>query len=551
MRTENVMRTEYGRLDESIGRLEEQLRLRALYSHAPPWSPADAAQPAIEARRAAVREPGGFWRFDAWYFPPEAYDGQYAPPNKHFHGAIVEATERTGRECTLILGPHDHAKSAFVYKRIVHALLTGERHFIGLVSETLDTPRSIVAAISGFLKRNERLRHDYPDIELLSDSAEELCVRTRDTRQSWVKCFSEWRSPRGRNVDFFQRFDMIIVEDLENHMSPLDEEAVQRRRRKLAEYQAALAEDGCLVMTANNFAEECVSNAMLTEYRAGTLDPSWTVHMFVAWKDRADGSSNRRTGPLWPERFPAASEGALRAMLRPMDDDTWEGSFQQRPRKPTGFYFLSRHYAEWHELPSDLVALTWCDPNLALKSQGDTTGMLGLAYSRETGRKYILEPRCLSFSGSNDLLDAYMHIVTRLYELRVPVLGLGFDGNVSQESHWTSHLRNFAHARAIPMPRIEFRKYSVSDIAKNTQMEFNQGAFLFPPGFAQTEEGQRFCAQLWSFTGKKRSGRKDDAPDALICANEFLYDKGYSVRPPTDYKYYSVRRRRFNPNERY
>ncbi|MCZ7556798.1 MAG: hypothetical protein M5R41_10405 [Bacteroidia bacterium] len=545
------MRSDFGHLDESFSQLAEDLRLRALYSHAAPWSAAEGARTAVEERRRAAKAPGGFWKFDQWYFPPEAYDGQYARPNKHFHGAVVAATEKTGRECTLILGPHDHAKSAFVYKRIVHALVTGERHFIGLVSETLDTPRSIVAAIAGFIQRNERLRHDYPDIELLTASAEELCVRTRDSRQSWIKCFSEWRSPRGRNVDFFQRFDLICVEDLENQMSALDEDAVLRRRRKLGEYQAALAEDGCLVMTANNFAEECVANRMLAEYRAGTLDASWTVHCFVAWKDAGDGSSNRRTGPLWPERFPASSEAELRGLLKPMDDDTWEGSFQQRPRKPTGFYFLSQHYAEWNGLPADLVALVWCDPNLALKSQGDTTAMHALAYSRATARKYVLYPRCRSFGDSNELLAAYMRIVAQLYDNRMPVTALGFDGNVSQESHWTNHLRNYAREARIPTPRIEFRKYSVSDIAKNTQMEFNRGGFLFPPGFAKTEEGIRYTAQLWSFSGKKRSGRKDDAPDALICANEFLYDLGYGSRPVGASEYHSVRKRRLGPLDKF
>ncbi len=545
------MRTDFGHLESAFEQLAEDVRLRALYSQAPPWSAAESTRQAIDARREAIRAPGGFWKFDAWYFPPEAYDGQYARPNRHFHGTIVTATQKTGRECTLILGPHDHAKSAFVYKRIVHAILTGERHFIGLVSETLDTPRSIVAAIGGFLARNERIRHDFPDLEILTASSEELCVRTRDSRQSWIKCFSEWRSPRGRNVDFFQRFDLIIVEDLENLMSPLDEEAVRRRRGKLGEYQAALAEDGCLIMTANNFAEECVSNRMLTEYRAGTLDPSWRVYCFVAWKEPGDGSSNRRGGPLWPERFAATSEAELRALLHPMDDDTWEGSFQQRPRKPTGFYFLSRHYAEWSTLPADLVALVWCDPNLALKSQGDTTAIHGLAYSHTTTRKYVLHPRCVSFSDSNDLLRAYMAIVAQLYRQRVPVVGLGFDGNVSQESHWTSHLRNFARAEGIPLPRIEFRRYAVSDIAKNTQMEFNAGAFLFPAGFAKTDEGARYTAQLWSFTGRKRPGRKDDAPDALICANEFLYDLGYSQRPAGVGEYYSVRRRRLGPLEQF
>jgi hypothetical protein len=209
------------------------------------------------------------------------------------------------------------------------------------------------------------------------------------------------------------------------------------------------------------------------------------------------------------------------------------------------------HYAEWSALPADLVALVWCDPNLALKSQGDTTAMHAIGFSRSTGKKYVIAPRCKSFSDSNDLLAGYMRIVSDLYAMRVPVTALGFDGNVSQESHWTNHLRSYAREQRIPTPRIEFRHYSVSDIAKNTQMEFNRGAFLFPPGFAKTEEGMRYTAQLWSFSGKKRSGHKDDAPDALICGNEFLYDLGYGSRPVGTDEYYTVRSRRLGPLEKF
>lgn len=545
------MTTEYSPLARSIAAREEALALRSLYSAASAWSEKEATRQRIDARRAAACAPNGFWAFDRDYFPPEMYDGQYAPANRQFHGAIITATEQQGRRCTLILGPHDHAKSAMVYKKVIHAALTGQRHYIGLVSETLTTPRSILDAVAGFLQRNARIRHDYPDLDIVVDAADELFLRTRENRGTWIKCFSEFRSPRGTNVELFQRPDLVCVEDFENMMSPLDAEAVERRRRKLAEYQSALAEDGCLVQTANNFAEECVANQMLTEYRDGNLDPSWNVLVFAAWKERGDQVDNKRLGPLWPERYVASSEAELKTLLHPMDDATWDGSYQQRPRKPSGRYFLSAHYAEWNELPEDILALVWCDPNLAVKSKGDTTAMLALAFSRTTGRKYILEPRCRSFADSNDLLDAYMHIVARLYELRIPILGLGFEGVVSQESHWTSHVRNYCALHGIPVPRLEFRHYNVSVVAGNTQIEFGKGAFLFPQGFAKTEEGKVFCQQLWSFTGTKRSGHKDDAPDALISANEFLFDKGYSVRPPSVEDYYSVRKRRLGPINRY
>lgn len=538
------MKPELSHIEHSIARLEERRALESLYSPAPAWPAKEQSKARIAMRRLGIIRK--FAEFDRLYFPPDVYDGQYAPTN-HFHATIAAACEKSGRVCTLILGPHDHAKSATVYKKIVHAALTGERHFVGVVSETLDAPEQVIRAVSGFLQTNDRIRHDFPDLEILGDSAGELRLRTRDNARGCViKSFSEWKSPRGKNVNLFQRFDLIIVEDLENRMSSMEADMVEKRRRKLAEYQSALADDGCLVMTANNFDENCVGNHLLREHEAGTLDASWRVFAFQAW-----GLNGQATaGPLWPERFPAKNEAALRAMLKPMDEETWAGSYQQQPRKPKGFYFESSRYEEYDSVPSDAVALTWCDPNLAEKSKGDTTAMCALLYSRATGKKYIFRPRCRSFRDSNDLLDAYFDIVSDLYAVRIPVVAMGFDGNVSQESHWLNHLRNYAYRRSMPFPRVEFRRYRVNDIAKNTQADFNAGGYLFPAGFARTDEGKRFVDQLWAFTGRKAS-RKDDAPDALICITEFLYEKGFSERPPVDTRYFSVRKRRISPLERF
>jgi len=541
----------YGHLGDAFEALAERVKLDELYAVAPAWDKKHSTPEAVALRREQIKQPGGFWKFDTWYFPPEAYDGQYAKPSRQFHGVIIDACGKSARECSLVIGPHDHAKSSFIYKKIVHAILTGERHFVGLVSQTLETPTSILKAVSYFIQTNERIRHDFPDLKIDIDSAEEMHLRTRDNRSCWVKCFSEWKSPRGKNVDLFQRPDWIVIEDFENVTSSMEPDMVEKRRRKLAEYQSALAEDGTLTMTSNNFHPECVSNKMLLEYQQGTLDRSWTVMHFDVWYTRGERCENSHLGPLWPERFPASTIEELRAMLKPMDEDAWLGSYRGRPRKPQGFYFASAAYREWTQLPKDIVALLWCDPNLADKSKGDTTAMHAMLFSRSTGSKYIVQPRCRSFRDSNELLDSYFDIVRWLYEMRITIAGMGFDGNVSQESHWLQHLRNYAFQKKIPMPRVEFKKYRVADLAKNTQVEFNEGRFLFPKGFAQTEEGKRYLEQLWAFSGTKRSGTKDDAPDALICVNEFLYEKGYTTRPPMDLQYHSLRKRRVTPLERY
>ena len=259
--------SEYSRLEESMRRREEQLALDALYAPVKPWTKAESSRAATDARRAAVRS--SFAEFDRLYFPAEVHD-DYAPPVPEFHGTIAADCFRRSMECTLILGPHNHAKSATVYKALIYCALTGAKHFVGIVSETLETPTEILRAVGTYLQTNDRIKHDYPDLRVPRFNAEELRVTTDDNPRGTVyKCFSEWKSPRGKNVNLFQRFDLIAIEDLENQMSAFDAQAVERRNAKLAEYQAALAGDGCLVWTANNLHPQCLANRKKIEYEQG------------------------------------------------------------------------------------------------------------------------------------------------------------------------------------------------------------------------------------------------------------------------------------------
>jgi len=190
----------------------------------------------------------------------------------------------------------------------------------------------------------------------------------------------------------------------------------------------------------------------------------------------------------------------------------------QRSDVQRGTVFNRNNYNEYEILPSDIKSVVYCDPNLALKTKGDTTAIVCLGYSANTNKYYIVDAVLHSFSDSDELLNT-------VFNLRYPhTIGLGFDGNVSQESTWTNFVKNWAKIHDRPFPRIEYKRYKVDDLSKNILLSWCENRILFPPGFNMSTQGKMFLAQLYSFTSKK-AGSKDDAPDALICAFEFIHER--------------------------
>lgn len=183
-----------------------------------------------------------------------------------------------------------------------------------------------------------------------------------------------------------------------------------------------------------------------------------------------------------------------------------------------GTIFSKNHYHEYDVLPQDIKSIVYCDPNLALKSKGDTTSIVCFGYSASFDQYFIVDATLESFSDSNSLLNA-------VFKMRYPhTTAIGFDGNVTQESTWTNFVRNWSKLHDEPFPRIEYKRYHVDDLAKNIMLAWAEDKILFPPNFSFSTSGKFFLAQLFSFTNKK-AGNPDDAPDSLICAFEFIHER--------------------------
>lgn len=57
------------------------------------------------------------------------------------------------------------------------------------------------------------------------------------------------------------------------------------------------------------------------------------------------------------------------------------------------------------------------------------------------------------------------------------------------------------------------------------QLAYAEGKIKFAPNFSKTVDGERFLFQFFAFAGTKKDGASDDAPDALICAFEFIHER--------------------------
>ena len=206
--------------------------------------------------------------------------------------------------------------------------------------------------------------------------------------------------------------------------------------------------------------------------------------------------------------------------LKILDPSYWQVyGLGERSDLQIGTVFNKKFYSEYDILPNDIKSIIYCDPNLAIKSKGDKTAIIHFGYSPSYKLYYVINAVCKSFADSNELLST-------IYNMRNQfTLGIAFDGNFSQESTWTNLIRNWQELKKIPYIKIDFKRYKVDDLAKNIQFAWNQKQILFPSGFNDNVGNKIFLYQLFSFVSKKLN-KSDDAPDALICAYEYINQEG-------------------------
>lgn len=490
-----------------LGAIAKKFLSRQRLKPAPPFPVSEQSPSAVQERIEQCRN--DFWAFDKIYFPPSVYTQGYAPP-ADFHRELADIATMGGLH--VVLAPRDHGKTVTLKKFEVWLQLYGHVEVSGTMSENLTKAGNILSDLRVLIQDNPRIYHDFRPV-FSQANTHQYQFRTESPHLPphvrTCMAFSGKRSARGSGK-LFSRPDRIFCDDLETRQSPLSDEQADRRIRTLSEAAKSTKLGGTVIVIGNNFDEKTAVNRLLIEQDRGIIQEGYRVHVYRAWNGE----------PLWPQRFPAKTETELRKMLKPYDTAEWLGDYQQEPAKPEGITFRREFYQEWAELPPDTRGVIYCDPNLSKKGRGDTTAIIALGWSVSQLKYFAVRAVCRSFSDPNELLLEVLRIREETGFRQV-----GFDGNVSQESSWTAHVRNFATINKFPLPSIQYKRYKIDDLTKNAQTAWVNGEILFPRGFAESRSGRKFMDQVFSFAGKK-AGKLDDAPDALISAIEMISETG-------------------------
>lgn len=498
----------FSAIDIAMQKRSEELRLRESFVDAAAWPEAERSQECIDRRRKRCDD--NFWAWDETYFPAELYKGGKATPGL-LQRRVVEHAKRPGIQ--LVIGPRKHGKTVTAKKYLAWALVTGRISVAGTYCETLPKASAMLDDIQ-WLLQNARVAHDY-QVAVLESNADQLRARIGRNELVTVAAFSEGRSVRGY-VAGFSRPQFLLADDIETLDSSFTQPAVDGRIRRLGETYQSLDEGGTVLVLANNFRRESAVNRLLTESEQGLLPERWNVHHYAAW---------HRGRPIWPSRFPATSEDALRALVGAYDDADWMGNYQGRPQPPAGYIFRREFVQFATEIPKDARGVVFVDPNLSKKSKGDTTGIARLRYSPTT-ELYYLGGCARSFSSAGELLESALDLLDGWSSQ------LGMDGNVSQESHWSQHIRSWCRIHKRPFPPVHFKRYHVDQIAGNLHKLWIDGLVRLEPSMANSAA----LEQLIAFTSKA-AGNKDDFPDAAISAaqmlNERRMDRGSGQRQTT------------------
>lgn len=498
------------RLERSFEKFEAEAVRKLQFQPAGAWSKAERGQVATSKR--IKRAEKDFWFYDLAYYPPETFRQGYAEPD-----IIHQETLRLWYEPGIqwLLAPRFCAKTAYGMKILIWDVLYGRANIVGIYCEDLRKARLIIEAIEFILTTNPRLVEDFGVTVTVSNDDMLQFTCATNLRPVVIMPFSPERSPRGNNVGF-ERLDLIMFDDVETETSSFSDEATDHLLNKLVEAFKSLRQGGTMIGFGNNLHPRCLGNRLLKEQEKGNGRDHVRVHKFKAFARAEDKLPYH--GSVWKSMYPGPTEKDVRRQMRITSDKEWSEA-QCDPKKFGGLIFPEQFLRKYKlaELPADARGPGWCDQNLSLKGMGDTTAHGRLLFSPSAMMFYGYRMRCKSYSDPNTLLDDYF----AGFDNRTTRMGM--DGNVSQESSWYNHILNWCRITKKAPPPVEFKHYTVDHHIALAQIVWFEGRVAFEEEWIETEEGQRFIEQLTEFQGKK-AGKKDDAPDWLICALKFGYD---------------------------
>lgn len=254
-----------------------------------------------------------------------------------------------------IAAPRKHAKStAITYAYILVMMLTRQKSFCLLVSNTESQSSEFLMSIKSELENNEALRTKYGIKEFLKDTETNIIVLMKDGHQFRIQAKGSEQKVRGIKWGN-QRPDLIVCDDLEE-----DEQVLSRERREKFRkwFMNALVPCGSDTVSIRVVGTILHQDSMLRRL----IDNKEWKHLFY---EAEDGNFKNL---LWPEKF---SEEHLKKIRQDfIEDGNPEGYSQEFRNQPVDIKraFFKKDYFYDFEREKDG---TWIKPNLEYFAAAD------------------------------------------------------------------------------------------------------------------------------------------------------------------------------------
>lgn len=383
-------------------------QLRAdIAAHCAGW---DTNPALIAKRQQAVRDPvQGFQYFVDNYFPHYIRHRSQSNTHRYLFARLSAILQSTHSESEALAAPRGESKSTIVSRLFtLYCIVTEQKHFILLISDSIDQSTEFLEAIKVELEDNPRLRSDFADACGVGSPWQVGKIIARNGVK--VQAAGAAKKLRGLVHGAF-RPDLVILDDIENDENVRTAEQRQKLHNWLTKAVMPLGAAGekfDVVFIGTVLHYDSVLNRTLH-------NPAWTTHRFQAvirwpdnmalWDDweaiyRNEGKDTAQA--YYQQHQAEMDKGAVVSWAaRPIYDlmlirvrdghDTFDSEYQNDPVSLSDAIFSdSIHF--WVNLQDDVVYYGACDPSMGQPAAGRDPSAIGIgAFNRKHGILQIVE----------------------------------------------------------------------------------------------------------------------------------------------------------------
>ncbi len=411
---------------------------------------------------------------------PHYFDSEFAD----FHRELVSLLET--RETPVVVAiPRGHGKTTFcTFGYPIHQVLFKKRHYIILISETLDQAKEFLLPIKLEFEHNERIKQDFGEVRITKWTEDEIIVN--DIK---IKALGAGQKIRGRKYRQY-RPDLIVVDDIENDESVKNEKRTIKKYRWILEaVYPAMGKNASLFVVGNVISKKSVISRLLQH-------PFWKKIKYSAIKK--DGT------PLWPAEYSLERLERIKANIGTF---AFNKEYLNEPEdEESAFRRTWIRYFNFEEIKDrNLLFYGACDPSLGSGEIHDYKAFVVIGVDR-TGIIYVVDA-WIRKASIDSMLDVFYDKYSEWKLIQIALETQAFQEILLREFDSKAKEKGFH----LPIRGI---KHSVSKVARIQRLSplVERGKIRFLKDHTDIE---LLVDQLVNFPSDTLG---DDGPDALEMA---------------------------------